>query len=107
MLGIIIDELFPIANLFRARIDNIRDKMFIYESKSEKQEIKEVIRMRRDIEHYIRKTRPLKNIINVLLKNYQIKSSIGSYLANMEGELDSFIEEMNGLKKLCKSIDDE
>jgi Mg2+ and Co2+ transporter CorA len=107
ILDAVVDNLIPISKIYEAQLQRMSTRLFELQHQLSKQEVKEMIVMRRNLEWLQHELRPFARVIRHLIDDKNIGAEVTHYLEDVEDNLLRTLEELSSYASECVSLKDE
>lgn len=107
IIDAVVDNLVPIGKIYEAQLQRMSNRLFELQHRISKQEVKEMIVMKRDLEWLQHELRPFARVIRHLIDDRNIGIEVTHYLEDIEDHLLRTLEELSSYADECTSLKDE
>ena len=102
-----IDQLKPVTDAYRHRIDTIHDTMQQHEANFSKDHIQLVLHMKRDILKLLREIRPMGTVLRHVMEDKRIIGEQAVFLLDAKEHMEQAIGQLETFAQACEMINDE
>ena len=107
IIDAVVDNLGSISKIYEAQLQRMATRLFELQHRLSRQEVKEMIVMRRDLEWLQHELRPFARVIRHLIDDRNIGVEVTHYLEDVEDHLLRTIDELTSFATECVSLKDE
>jgi len=107
IIDAVVDNLGSISKIYEAQLQRMSIKLLELQHRLSRQEVKEMIVMRRDLEWLQHELRPFARVIRHLIDDNNIGTEVTHYLEDVEDHLLRTIDELTSFATECVSLKDE
>eukprot|EP00977_Amphora_coffeiformis_P017667 scaffold5860_cov223-Amphora_coffeaeformis.AAC.6 len=107
IIDAVVDNLGSISKIYEAQLQRMATRLFELQHRLSRQEVKEMIVMRRDLEWLQHELRPFARVIRHLIDDRNIGTEVTHYLEDVEDHLLRTIDELTSFATECVSLKDE
>ena len=107
IIDAVVDNLVPISKIYEAQLQRLSTRIFELQHRLSREEVKEIIVMKRDLEWLQRELRPFGRVIRHLIDDRNIGIEVTHYLEDIEDHLLRTLEELSSFASECVSLKDE
>ena len=107
IIDAVVDNLVPISKIYEAQLQRMSSRIFELQHRLSREEVKEMIVMKRDLEWLQHELRPFARVMRHLIDDRNIGVEVTHYLEDIEDHLLRTLEELSSFASECVALKDE
>lgn len=107
IIDAVVDNLEPISKIYEAQLQRMSTRLFELQHRLSRNEVKEMIVMKRNLEWLVRELGPFARVLRHLIDDNNIGIEVTHYLEDVEDHLGRTLEELTSFANECVSLKDE